>query len=674
MKKNNAKIQKNTHKETLWVNAVRLTGILFAVSLIWNLNWAISNINHSSFFTTIYGYIFVFAITLITIGGLVMVINRWNFKFKRPLKFLEDKEKPLVATLIPTYEEPVDMVINTAKSVIEQDWPKEKMVIVVSDDARNPELEKAILKLRKTTGADIHYVLPHAKDHPQRKGESKAGNLNYAFDFINQNYPKIEFIETRDADDLVGTKNFLSYCLRSLTDDRELSFVQTIKETQTTKGDPFHNMATVFYRRIMPSRLAANAAFPCGTGLVWRKSELEKIGGFPAWNLVEDLQSGYEILRKGGKGEYLYTVGTVAQISPEDIPNHFKQRGTWAIDTLRLFFFKNPLFVKGFSLRQKLQFFELQFAYVQSFSFLIFAISLATTLGLGVSPVDSTSLSFLISLAFLTVAMELYYLAEIWGISYKEQLLARQTWLGLSPVFVAAFFQALFNGPNRKPAYKVTRKFHQHAWYWKETLVQKIIILMLSLSIIGSILRLTPDQVTTNILLWAWSIILIYGFSQTVINSWHGLNVRERALKRVTTLNPIKIKSSYTIPILVLIIISTIAGSLYSISSNTDSQIDILRNTSTTTYRSANQELSSDNYKFIAFNDDILAVHRVVYGETLWYLATTYYNEGSKWIFIRDKNTDKISFLPNGEQALISHDTELIIPKLEEQTEALATN
>ncbi len=83
--------------------------------------------------------------------------------------------------------------------------------------------------------------------------------------------------------------------------------MQTIKEAQVSAGDPFNNREAMFYRGQMLSRNAANATFPCGSGLVWRRAALGDIGLFPTWNLVEDLQSGIEALRRGWDSCYLPT-------------------------------------------------------------------------------------------------------------------------------------------------------------------------------------------------------------------------------------------------------------------------------------------------------------------------------------------------------------------------------
>jgi cellulose synthase (UDP-forming) len=101
-----------------------------------------------------------------------------------------------------------------------------------------------------------------------------------------------------------------------LVADERVAFVQTIKEAQVSAGDPFNNRESMFYRGQMLARNASNAVFPCGSGLVWRRSALREIGEFPTWNLVEDVQSGVEALRRGWRGLYLPIVGAVGQHSP----------------------------------------------------------------------------------------------------------------------------------------------------------------------------------------------------------------------------------------------------------------------------------------------------------------------------------------------------------------------
>src|SRR5262249_8263307 len=143
---------------------------------------------------------------------------------------------------------------------------------VIGDDGHKPAVKSMVDTLQRTyPSARIIYHLPPAKDSPDRMGKAKDGNLNSMLKFIEEHYPELQYIETRDADDLVGDPNFLRYTVGHLVSNPKASYVQTIKEALVSPGDPFGNLQPVFYRGIMLSKHAANAVFPCGSGLVWRK-------------------------------------------------------------------------------------------------------------------------------------------------------------------------------------------------------------------------------------------------------------------------------------------------------------------------------------------------------------------------------------------------------------------
>ncbi|HUQ85305.1 MAG TPA: glycosyltransferase family 2 protein [Candidatus Limnocylindrales bacterium] len=494
---------------------VRTVGIVLFGIIIWNLIWVINVFNPRA---PLLSSIFIIGFGMTCFSYIISIMTNWGYKIPTA-RHLLDGQEPEVAVLIPTYGEPVDMVIRTIESVIDQDWPHDKLVIAVGDDGRNEDLNNAIIKLSSSTPVKIIYHTPYPKGHLLRMGEAKAGNLNSLLRFILKEFPDIEFIETRDADDLVGSKLFLKYCLGQLIDDRSISFVQTIKECQTSNGDPFSNMESVFYRQVMFSRHSSNAVFPCGSGLVWRLRELRRIGGFPHWNLVEDLQSGYEILLLGGKGCYLPIVGAVGQIAPEDIPNFYKQRGTWALDTLRLFFWKNPLFTNKLTVGQKLHFLELEYSYILSFAVFIYVIIISISLFFNIAPLVASKESYLSHTLTLIIAIEIFNYVRIRGISYKYLWRSRRIWIGLSPVFAISTIKALLFGPYKKPAYKVTRKSHMHSWYWQETITQYLIIIVLSSGIIYRMTKGNIDSIFGYESI-AWALFFIYGYSQVVKNSW----------------------------------------------------------------------------------------------------------------------------------------------------------
>jgi cellulose synthase (UDP-forming) len=452
-----------------------------------------------------------------------------------------------VAIVIPTYGERPAMVYETAKSILEQNYPRNRLRVIVSDDGHRTSIRELVRRLgEEHPDAFVAYNDPPRRGSVERRGEAKAGNLNSVLDLINEHAPRIQFIETRDADDTVGDPDFLRQAVGQLDSDPKLAFVQTIKEAQVSPGDPFGNMEPLFYRNVMLARHAANAVFPCGSGLVWRREALVDIGGFPAWNLVEDLQSGVEALRRGWRGAYLPIVGAVGQTAPEDIPNVIKQRGTWAMDTMRLFFWGDR---RGLNVRQWIQFTELGFFYLLSFAVLVFAATPIFALLFDIYPLVTTHAMYAFRFWPYALAVELLLVSLADGLSYEALWRARQTWLGMAPVYARATLIALRYGPNRKPDYRVTRKDHVHAWYWRETLPQSILILTL---VVASGYHVVTRSLLTEADLGSlfWAAFFILSLSRVVLNSWHGLNPLQEILKRLRRpLLSVRAKATQTVDI-----------------------------------------------------------------------------------------------------------------------------
>ena len=461
---------------------------------------------------------------MVTVMTVVTVIDHWYYSVPEKNPVPEGKE-PAVAVIIPTYGEPAEMIHRTAESVLEQNYPLHKIGLVISDDGHRTSIRAVVHRLRSEhPGAFVAYHEPPARNDPQRRGEAKAGNLNSALDAIAGGASQPEFVETRDADDLVGDSSFLRQAIGQLRADPNVAFVQTIKEAHVSPGDPFGNLEPLFYRKAMLSKNSANAVFPCGSGLVWRQEALDDIGGFPSWNLVEDLQSGVEALRRGWRGVYLPIVGAVGQTAPEDIPNVIKQRGTWAIDTMRITLWGDK---RGLNLRQHLHFAELGFFYMLSFAVLAFAITPIVSLVFDIYPLVTTQTQYALHFWPYAAAVELLLVSLADGLPYEDLWRGRQTWLGMAPVYVKATLVALFYGPNRKPVYRVTRKEHIYRWYGREILPQ----LLLFLSLIGaSIYHVMTHSLlqTADLGSLFWAAFFVLGLSQTVRNSWHGLRLDQR--------------------------------------------------------------------------------------------------------------------------------------------------
>ncbi len=496
---------------------LRGAGVAYLISAAIYLPWLFSSLNrHLPWLSWPFlaANLFTLATTLLSI------VNHWWRAVPEPHPLPPGEESP-VGIIIPCCGEPVPMVLRTITSVLEQDWPREQMVIVVSDDGHDPALAEAV------SSWPVLYHSPPPRFAPGRDGAAKAGNLNSALELLIAEHPELVYIETRDCDDELGSMGFLRQVIGALEHDHRLAYVQSIKETQVSAGDPFNNREAMFYRGQMLSRNAANATFPCGSGVVWRRSALEDIGLFPTWNLVEDLQSGVEALRRGWHSCYLPIVGAMGQHSPEDVPNVYKQRGTWAIDTVRLMIWGE---LRGLNLRQRAQFYELLCYYLQSFTVLIYIPSIIGAL-LGYVPFTASGQSFLVHMLPIVLATEAWLLAinrpyndrrrqrhpirELWRV--------RIIWSGLAPVFIKASIQAILGGPSHKPTYKVTRKHNDARWHWGHTLPQTSVLMTVLVTLVYALRNGTMPHLTLLFPFVYWGGLYVALFAGFIARSWYGV-------------------------------------------------------------------------------------------------------------------------------------------------------
>lgn len=375
----------------------------------------------------------------------VMFLNFFNqFAPQSPTEHQEPQGKLLVVVaVIPTYNEPLDILEQTILGLKALDYPKELLHIIVSDDGHSQKVREL---------AAHHKVLYNSG----ARRDAKAGNLNSALQYIKSNLPDASLLLTQDADELIDP-SFLSKTV-GYFDDPAIAFVQTPKEAIAPKGDPFGVRDRIFYDSLQPGRAGSDAAFSCGSGVIWRISAVESIGGFVTWNLVEDLTTSYYLHIAGYRSAYHNEILTIG-LSPDDIPNLLKQRGTWAADTIRLFLFKNPLYQQGLNLRQRLQYLELGLFYITSIFFvpslmLVPLLSLATGVFINVEG----------SALFPWMIVSMLYYAILSKSRFIDLLRMWQYWIGHWPTYTKGFFIALLS-KNKKPVYKVTRKTRQSGFY-----------------------------------------------------------------------------------------------------------------------------------------------------------------------------------------------------------------
>ncbi len=248
--------------------------------------------------------------------------------------------QPSVDVIIPTYNEPTDILRRTVVGCQAIDYDNKKVYLL--DDQRRPEIRA----LAQELGCGY-------RDRPNND-HAKAGNINHALPSLQG-----ELLAVFDAD-YVPSANFLQ---------RTVGFFQSLQVAliQTPQNffndDPItanlglqgvvNNEQNYFFRYLQPSRDAFNAVICCGSCFVIRRSALDDIGGIPTDSIAEDMFTSIRLQALGYEIKYL-NEPLSAGMSAEDTSSYANQRLRWGRGTLQLLFCNpNPLTTPGLNWGQR---------------------------------------------------------------------------------------------------------------------------------------------------------------------------------------------------------------------------------------------------------------------------------------------------------------------------------
>jgi cellulose synthase (UDP-forming) len=196
-----------------------------------------------------------------------------------------------VDVFIATYNEPLDLVMETARAAAAIRYPHRTWVL---DDGNRAEL-------RSAAEAEGIGWLTRSADWENRPRHAKAGNLNNALLSTEG-----EFLLILDADQ-VPLPDILDRTLGYFTDDR-MALVQTPQWfTNVSPSDPLGSQAPLFYGPIQQGKDGWNAAFFCGSNAVLRRDALMQLGVSRYASEVEvgvhrALKTARSVLRRARKG------------------------------------------------------------------------------------------------------------------------------------------------------------------------------------------------------------------------------------------------------------------------------------------------------------------------------------------------------------------------------------
>ncbi|WP_052507275.1 glycosyltransferase family 2 protein [Desulfonatronovibrio magnus] len=341
-----------------------------------------------------------------------------------------------VDVFVTTYNEPIKYLKKTLTAASRIEYSGQLTVYVLDDGGRQ-EVEA----LAKELG--IKYLSRVKSGVPNEN--AKSGNLNFGLKNSSG-----DLILTLDADQ-VPSPHIVSR-LVGYMDFEQVAFIQTKQEYYTQAGDPFYNKSQVFYDVVQLALDNNDNAFSAGTGVLYRRKALDDIGGFTEWNIVEDLTTSYELHSRGWKSFY-FPHALSRGLAPDTIWGIYQQRGQWALDTMRLFIWDNPLFKKGLSFVTRLGYSTVAISYVCSaFVFPFFFLIPIWTYITGNSILVKPEWQFLLirSIYLLLMVIATQYLAYKVQPGKQFRMLA-----GLFPVYMAGIIRAFKYPKEKKPGYCV---------------------------------------------------------------------------------------------------------------------------------------------------------------------------------------------------------------------------
>jgi cellulose synthase (UDP-forming) len=259
------------------------------------------------------------------------------------MRALPADQLPSVDVLIPTYNEPLEVLEKTIIGALCLDYPKASVWVL--DDGRRPWL-KAYCAAK---GAGYLTRAEHS--------HAKAGNINHALAHTSG-----EFFAIFDAD-FAPQRNFLMRTIGFFA-DRNVGIVQCPHtfynhdplQTNLAMRKAIPDEQRFFFDAIMPSRDGWDAAFCCGSNSLTRRAALDAIGGaLPTEAVTEDMLLTLALLRKGYITRYLGERLALG-LAPESVDAFFVQRQRWAQGAIQILFLREGPLGANLSLMKRLMF------------------------------------------------------------------------------------------------------------------------------------------------------------------------------------------------------------------------------------------------------------------------------------------------------------------------------
>lgn len=273
---------------------------------------------------------------------------------------------PTVDILIPSYNEPDDLLEVTLTAALNVSYPAGRMQVYLLDDGGTVGKRSQANPQKAAEAQARHERLQEMCDRlgaryltRERNDHAKAGNINAALQHTHG-----DLVLILDADH-VPAADILTRTVGYFVEDPKLFLVQTPHfflnpDPLERNLDTFRRMPSeneMFYTVIQRGLDGLNASFFCGSAAVLRREYIMEIGGIQGETITEDAETALELHARGYRSAYVDRP-MVAGLSPETFSGFIVQRMRWTQGMVQIFLLKNPLLKKGLTLAQRIGYFN----------------------------------------------------------------------------------------------------------------------------------------------------------------------------------------------------------------------------------------------------------------------------------------------------------------------------
>lgn len=284
------------------------------------------------------GYLIVFFGVLNLLRMSAFLIGSDLYGLKQAIKNKKKRSRPylpLFSIVIPAHNEE-KTIVRAVASLVENNYPKDKLEIIVVDDGSTDKTAKLVALYKKRNKIKYLKLL-------RQKNAGKARALNRAI----KKYAHGDLVMCLDADSYLE-REALAKAASYFRDQKVMAVSSNVK---IVDRGTLLNLIQKFEYMICYQMKRAQTIFNVeyiigGIGSTFRKKALEKVGYYDTNTVTEDIDLTMKILRGGNKrNRVIYGADVVAWT--EAVPNIsglIRQRYRWKYGRSQTFFKNSDMF------------------------------------------------------------------------------------------------------------------------------------------------------------------------------------------------------------------------------------------------------------------------------------------------------------------------------------------